>query len=150
MIRLQVNGMKIRFPQVCLVSLILAAAGCTAGGPSVGRVSGKVRYKDEVLTSGAITWTVVFVGRDGDTTAGLVGASGEYTAESVPTGLAKIAVVGSPRVPTGLRNHNEQLSVLAEEDSRLLKSLVKFKDPDKSGLTYMVNKGKQGHDIELE
>src|SRR5262245_40270573 len=82
-----------RHARTFLVLLALGAAGCTGAGPGVGQVSGTVRYKDEVLSSGPITWTVLFVSPDGNEIAGLVGKDGKYNANNVPPGLVKIAVV---------------------------------------------------------
>jgi hypothetical protein len=138
------------FPKVCLALLFLAPAGCNNTGPEVGQVSGMVRYKNEALPSGTITWTVLFVSQDGEETTGLVGKGGEYTVDRVPTGTAKIGVVGMPRVPPGLVGPRERPPALDEADRRRLSSLKKFSDPNKSGLTYTVNKGKQSKDIELD
>ena len=90
-----------RHARTSLVLLALGAAGCTGTGPGVGQVSGNVRYKGEFLSSGPITWTVLFVSPDGNEVAGLVGKDGNYSANNVPAGLVKIAVVGEPRVPPG-------------------------------------------------
>jgi hypothetical protein len=136
-----------RHARTFLVLLALGAAGCT--GPGGGQLSGTVRYKDEVLSSGPVTWTVLFVSSDGQTIPGLVGKDGQYNANNVPPGLVKIAVVGEPRVPPGLVAPGERPPKLDDSSLRLLKTLKPYRNPDRSGLTCTVRSGKQRHDIEL-
>jgi hypothetical protein len=144
------NGWIRDFPKLCLMWLIMVAAGCGGSRPRIGQVSGSVQYKNEVLRSGTITWTVAFVSEDGQMVTALVGQDGRYKAENIPTGSAKIAVVGTPQMPPGLRGAKEKPIQPDERDRRLLRALEKFKDHNKSGLMFTLNKGQQEHDIELK
>jgi len=117
----------------------------------VGQVTGTVRYKDELLKSDdMVTWTVVFVTEDRTKCTGLVGRSGQYSVDNVPAGPVRIAVIGAPRVPSGLTSPGEPPPRLDEAHQSLLKRLERFEKADKSGLTYNVVEGKRSHDIELK
>jgi hemoglobin len=67
--------------------------------------------------------TVTLVDKAGKKFTGAVAADGTYDVEKVPPGDYKVGIDGGP---------------------------AKFADPDKSGLTLTVTKGKQTHDIELK
>jgi hypothetical protein len=138
-----------RSPGTVLLPLILAAAGCAGCGPRLGQVSGTVRYKEEVLPGKGVTWTVVFVCPDGRRGTASVGPDGTYTAEGVPAGPVKIAVVGAPRVAAPVPDPGQPPPRLDPATHRLLSRLQKYKDPDRSGLTYTVKEGKQRHDVVL-
>jgi hypothetical protein len=112
-------------------------------------VSGTVRYKGEVLSSGPITWTVFFVSPDGQKVPGVVGKDGKYEARNVPRGPVKIAVVGESRVPPGLMAPGQRPPKLDDASLRLLQNLKPYEHPDRSALTYTVRSGEQRHDIQL-
>ncbi|HEV3444125.1 MAG TPA: hypothetical protein VG099_05740 [Gemmataceae bacterium] len=150
MSRRQTNERKSRFAQALPLLLLLPVFGCTNSHPGVGQVSGTVKFKGQPLTSGAITWSIIFVTEDGQTTGDVVGKDGKYTVNEVATGRAKIAIVGLPRVPPGLVGPKEKPPTLDNASRGLLESLKKFENPDTSGLTFPVAKGKQPHDIELK
>jgi hypothetical protein len=136
--------------RVVLLLALLAATGCQPAGPVVGQVSGTVRLKGEVLKSDdAVTLTVLFIARDTTQLTALVGRDGQYTADDVPPGPVKIAVIGLPRVPQGLYAPGTKPPPLDQTHQSLLKRLERYQDPDKSGLTYSVVKGNQSYDIRL-
>jgi len=134
--------------QKVLLLLALAATGCTGSCSGLGTVAGVVRYKGRQLKSGEITWTVVFVSPDGRQAMGVVGADGKYIADQVPTGPVKIAVVGAPRVAAAVPDPGSPPPRYGA-DGYLLSLLKQYQDPDRSGLTYSVRKGKEGRDIDL-
>src|SRR5712691_2896759 len=74
---------------------LLLVAGC---GPSSAKVTGKVSYKDQTLTSG----TVTFFGPDDSRKSGSIGPDGTYTITDPPLGPVRIAIFAHPRVPPGL------------------------------------------------
>src|SRR5260370_33718202 len=150
MSRRQANEGRSRLARAFPLLLILAVLGCTNSHPGVGQVSGTVKFKGQPLTSGAITWSVIFVTEDGQTTGDVGGEDGKYTVSEVATGRAKVAVVGLPRVPPGLFDPKEKPPTLDNASRCLLESLKKFQNPDTSDLTCPVAKGEQTHDIELK
>jgi hypothetical protein len=128
--------------RVILPFLFLIATGCASAAPGVGQVTGTVRYKDHLLKSDdMVTWTVVFVSQDGTRSTDTVGRSGKYSVHNVRAGPVKIAVIGAQRVPSGLIAPGESPPRLDEAHRSLLKRLERFKNPDKSGLTYNVVEG---------
>ena len=137
------RGLIRAFPLI----LLLIAAGCTGSGRGGSQVSGKVVYQGKALPSEEITWTVIFVGPGDHQRSATVGKDGAYTAEDVPAGPARIAVVGRPPVPPGLVAPGQSPLKLSEASRRLLSTLKKFEDPELSGLRYTVTKGNQRHDI---
>jgi hypothetical protein len=132
-----------------LLLVLLLVTGCDDSGRRGSQVSGKVVYQGKALPSEKITWTVIFVSSNDQKTSAVVGKDGTYTADNVPAGPTRIAVVGAPSVPGGLVPHGQPRLQLSDASQRLLSSLKKFQSPDQSGLTYTVTKGNQRHDIEL-
>jgi hypothetical protein len=96
-----------------------------------GDVEGKVTYKGAPLPGG----TVTFVGGKGSFPAPLKEV-GTYSVKALPVGEYRIAV--------------ETESVKAKKGPRFVAIPAKYADPDTSGLTVKVTKGKQTHDIVLE
>ncbi len=139
--------------------LLLLLAGCSS---SNGTITGKVTYQGKPLPSG----TVTFVPEKGGSAVVGVIQDGEYKATKVPTGPAKIAVITSStsappdyiaqmRPPAELMekagmDKSAAESAKSASPSQQAPSLPeKFKDPDKSGLTYTVKSGTQVHNIDL-
>jgi hypothetical protein len=89
-------------------------------------VSGKVTYKGKPLPAGTIT----FAGADAKAVSAPLAEDGTYAATKIEPGTYKIAI-----------------------DTRKAANAVaipeKYSDPDKSSLTYQVQKGSQTHDIDL-
>jgi hypothetical protein len=128
---------------------LLTAGWWYFSGPSVGKVSGIVRFKDEVLKSDdAVTWTVHFVTEDGTRFTGLVDRYGQYTVRDVLPGPVKIVITGDPAMPPGLYAPGKAPPPDRALENRL-RRLQRYNDPDKSRLTYTVAKGSQPHDITL-
>jgi hypothetical protein len=106
----------------------LLLVGC---GPRVGQVTGKVRYKGEVLRSG----TVQFHGADGQVRVSPIGKDGSYRVSDVAVGTARITVHGQHPNPF----------VRVEK----VKLPARYESVDTSGLTCAVRPGKQDHDINM-
>ena len=77
-----------------ILSLFLGFALLSCS-PSVTEVSGTVRFKDQTLSSGSVT----FVGQDGESSSSAIAEDGSYRIEKAPIGLVRIAVASHPRVP---------------------------------------------------
>ncbi len=130
---------------VCLCSclLLVFVVGC---GKSKGTISGTVKFKGTPLTSG----TVLFHGPDGYVDSTSISATGEYRLENFPVGEARITVVtqryekvepsGGPSAPGGARKEVKGFVAIPK----------KYSDPDRSGLTWTVQKGPQQRDIDLD
>jgi Carboxypeptidase regulatory-like domain/Bacterial-like globin len=93
-------------------------------------VEGKVTYKGKPLPSGTIT----LVGEKGTAVTGAIAEDGSYKLAGLQPGTYKVAVA-TPKVG---------------EKEPPVKIPEKYSDPEKSGLTYEVKKGKQTFDISLE
>lgn len=140
-----------------VLGLVLAAAGC--GGSSTGSISGKVFYKDAPLKGGNVT----FATKDKKVVRlSEISEDGSYSIEKMPTGDALIAVdtsslqppkmerfVNKPppgvEAPAGYKMDNP-----AERAKRYVAIPEQYADPEKSGLTCPVKKGKQQFDINLK
>jgi hypothetical protein len=118
----------------CWVLGVLILSGCGHSG-SVGKVTGKVRYKDQLLSSG----TVTFVGADGKVQHGAIAADGTYRIARVAVGTARVAVLSHSRAPAGLGDGQEKPVAIPK----------RYERPETSGLTYEVKKGRQSFDIDL-
>jgi len=130
--------------------LFLALLGCNPSNPAEGQVSGTVHFQGETLKSDdKVFLTVVFFSQDGQQYAKMVGKDGKY-ALKVPTGPARVVVKGNPSIPLGLTAPGSSPPEMDETTKRLLKSLEKYKDPDRSGLSYTVQNTPQTYDIELK
>ena len=138
-----------------LVLLFLPAlSGCSR---STGSVTGKVLYRGEPLTSGA----VIFHGADGRIESGNIDHLGNYVIARAPAGPVKVAVVAgggesaseggkaggkfekpSPKHPgAGSAPPAPNRKVLIPE---------KYRNPDQSGLTYTVTPGTQTFNLNLD
>ena len=119
----------------------MALSGC--GG--TGDVSGTVRFNGKPLPGGRVTFTSL------EKTAKYAFApireDGSYTIENCPTGPVRITVQAvvprSGAVPRGAKPGpgGRSAPVLLP---------VRYADPEKSGLDYVVSRGEQLHDIALE
>jgi hypothetical protein len=139
-----------RYGGALLVLLLICslAAGC---GKPKGSVSGKVTYQGKPLTAGF----VLFTPEKGSVVDARIDNEGNYRAENIPVGTAKISVRADAGVNTeALRNMSNP-----RDPSEMAKAMIpqsrapdlgNYKDPEKSGLTYDVKKGPQEHDIELK
>ena len=139
-----------KFLVVLTLGLASMLSGCSCSSPSVGEISGTVRYQGQALKSETIDWTVVFVSPDGRRGTGHVDSDGNYTANNVPTGKVKIAVVGVPPGAIGMPDPRQSQARVDEKSKSILRELASFKNPDDSGLTFTVKEGPpQKYDIDL-
>jgi hypothetical protein len=130
-----------------LLLLILGASGCGLAYGGVGQVTGTVTFKGKPLTSG----DVLFVSEDGKKHWAVLGPQGVYTIKNVPTGLAKIAVVPRSRVPDGLMGTPGKGRAGKPRPANPYTDIpARYKSPEKSGLTYTVEPGRQTFDIPLK
>lgn len=99
--------------------------GKDAGG--TGRIEGKVIYQGKPLGGGIIT----FFGRGVAVSASIAAADGSYALNRVKPGEYKI-------------------SISTKGNAKIPQVPAKYSDPEKSGLSYSVQDGKQTLDIELK
>lgn len=146
----------LRLP-VWVVLLLPVLAGC--GGKRTGFVTGKVTFRGQPVTSGAVT----FYSEDGRVDSGQLSIEGNYTIAQAPRGVVKVTVVpGQPRpapklnksVPGGVSSvehpKTEQPPTHGARAGAPPNFPKKYHDPDKSGLTYTVTGGEQTIDIRLD
>jgi hypothetical protein len=140
-----------RILRVVAAAYLLVTAGCDRTASAVGQITGTVRYQGrEIKSDDEVTWNVVFVTADAAATRypTTIGRSGTYVLNGVPLGQVKIAIVGTPRIPEGLRPKNKANP--KSEHEKLRKHLTeRYSDPRKSQLVYTVVQGLQTHPIEL-
>jgi hypothetical protein len=139
-----------RYGGALLVLLLICtlAAGC---GKPRGIVSGKVTYQGKPLTAGS----VLFTPEKGSVVDARIDGEGNYRAENVPVGTAKISVRADAGVNTeALRNMSNPRDPAEMAKAMMPQSrgpnLGNYGDPEKSGLTYDVKKGSQEYDIQLK
>lgn len=151
------------------MSTFLLTVGCGGKGATV---SGKVTFKDKPLPGGQVK----FLTEKGKVYAGNINEDGSYTVAKVPAGPVKISVlpkespkiggggpqgmpfggppkdmVGPPKdvgIPADARKGFENLT---KPDPNVVKNFPdKYKDAEKSELTYTVTDGDQTHDLPLK
>jgi hypothetical protein len=141
--------------------LLLGTGGC--GGSGI--VSGKVKYKGNLLPTGQV---VFFDSKDRQVGTATINSDGSYKA-TVPTGSLKIAVTTPPSstlrsLPEGKSKAVKEaiqkmkkgaFNPLEGEDKDLIpvKSIpipAKYADPTNSGLSLTVSGGSQSFDIDLQ
>ena len=133
---------------------LLLFAGCSGGK---GDVTGEVKVKGTPLSYGRITF--VSEGKYHIAVSALI-IRGKYTIKDVPSGPAKISIE-SIKPPTkeqiekakkepGLGGEQSFPPELTEgEPLKYMKIPSKYGEPEKSGLTYTVEKGSQTKDFDL-
>jgi hypothetical protein len=140
--------------KVGVLILAVTVGGC---GKRTGTVEGTVKLGEEKLGSG----TVTFFGSGGSIKTSPISAQGTYKIEGIPTGPAIITVETTPHPDTFGRNPNlppppKDMPESKDEKSRLptfgkyVEIPLKYKDQEKSGLTYTVQAGPQPFDIVLK
>ncbi len=128
---------------------VLAVSGC---GSKTGTVTGTVRYRNQMLTTG----TVSFYCEKGEIVSALIAKDGTYRLAKVPKGLTRVAVVSHPAVPYGLQV-NQVPAAFAPPSAPTARVPLKpstfiperYNRPDSSGLVLTVQGGEQTLDFDL-
>jgi len=127
---------------------VLAASGCGSGGPSMGRVSGKVTAGGKPLEAG----TVTFISTDGQrpNATGAIQPGGSYTLQTVDPGDG--AVVGDYKVAITDVDSKELNTALPGAPVTAPKSAIpkNYQDANSSGLTAKVERGSNSRNFTLE
>jgi hypothetical protein len=111
-------------------------------------VSGTVRYKGELLTTGEVS----LLAADGTSRSGLIGADGCYQIRDAPVGPVTVVVIAR-RVQGGSTAESPVAVRSATPDRQILvTSLIptRYGDPATSGLNFEIAAGKQTKDIDLK
>jgi hypothetical protein len=155
------------------LGFLVLSLGLTAGCAPQGDVSGKVLYRGQPLTGGAVTFFPV-TGKGAFTTR--IKPDGSYHLPKVPAGKVQIAIAPaaarridpqmqsmiqaiksgkqklSPealeKMPPGMRAALEDPSSPPPATGPAIPP--QYTHPEKSGLEYMVTAGAQTHDVELK
>jgi len=135
------------------MALVLLLAALTAPGCGKGRPANTVAGKVYVGGKEARGGTVAFLDAEGNVVRAAIGENGNYRVAGLAPGAAKVGVVGHARVPAGFRlqdgpNPGAPAPRPEPEDGPVIPA--RYKNPDKSGLTYEVRAGEQEHDIKLD
>jgi hypothetical protein len=119
-----------------LAAALLALAGCIGGK---GEVSGTVTFDGKPLPGGMVT----FIPANGKPESCRIGEDGSYRVANVPTGRAQIKVVTQPPVEFGKGEPFLPLGKYVQIPKR-------YSDPESSGFTCDVKRGKQEHNLKLD
>jgi hypothetical protein len=138
------------------------ACGCGGAGSGTGQVTGKVSYQGKPLSVG----TVAFFGSNNRVANSLILPDGTYTITNAPMGEVKISVETPPQ-PTsggsggppkgmmmdpakfGVKNPDAKKTAMGGQLEKHVVVPDKYKDAQKSGLTYTVKAGEQTHNIDI-
>lgn len=125
---------------VCVL-LVALASGCSGRGT----VSGTVKYKGELLTTGEVN----FIAAGGASRSGLIGSDGRYEITDAPPG--EVVVVVTATRAEGGKASGSPLTASKADKAPVVRSLVpvKYGDPKTSDLRYTVAAGSQVKDFEL-
>jgi hypothetical protein len=136
-------------PRVALQALAAAATLALAGcGVPKGELEGKVTFNGQPLTGGMVIiqpskgWT------DDDNavaTSTKIEPDGSYYLSNIPLGPAKLGVQTMGAFKLGINPANEP----REWFGKGVPIPLQYGDPNKSGLSVEIKRGKQGHDIAL-
>jgi hypothetical protein len=145
--------LRIRWAGLLALALLPGVVGCGGGG--TGTVSGKVTYQDGPVKGG----NVILASPKGKSVMAPINEDGTYTAKDVPVGDVKIAVqtkalgiraamaknskipANSPMLASGMPPDEAARRFVAIPDQ--------YEDSESSGLTFVVQKGPQEHNIPL-
>jgi hypothetical protein len=131
--------------------MLLVVTGC--GGPSVGDVSGTVKFKGELIPNGTITFYSQ-VGRK-EAQGGRI-QDGEYKVDGIAAGPALITVVtfgsagsdASAKMPKGVDVSGFK-GMIPNVGGKKVDIPARYGQPDTSKLEFEVKAGKQTHNVEL-
>jgi hypothetical protein len=136
---------QLRRHGILLFLMVLAAIGC---GRGKGSVSGKVTYQGKPLTSGV----VIFIDDKGrPSSPATIGKDGNYLAPRVSTGAMKVAVDNPP--PPSFPKDKADDPTTKEARARAENYIPipkKYKEANKSGLSFDVKPGPNVFDITLQ
>jgi hypothetical protein len=119
-----------------LAVALLALAGCFGGK---GEVSGIVTFDGKPLPGGMVT----FIPANGKPESSRIGEDGAYRVTNVPAGRVQIKVVTQPPVEFGTGEPFLPLGKYVAIPER-------YSDPERSGFTWEVKRGKQEYNLTLE
>ena len=132
---------------------LLALAGC---GSSTAEISGKVTYQGQAVSGGS----VIIFGQNNQMAAGLIGPDGAYHIPNVPRGPVQVTVRSHPKTPPGFHMkqvipHSPDAPTQAAPTSKGRTGdhrpiPEKYNQPDRSGLSLVVNQSSQVFDIDLQ
>lgn len=138
------------------IALTIAGCGTDPNKPKLGKVSGKVTYKGQPLTSGTITFTPE-AGKGGETgqvATSQIGTDGSYELTTFDTGDGAILGQHVITVQTSQVDGNTLGQPKADGtfSYTVPKSLVpnKYAAADTSPLRYTVAEGRATYDVELK
>jgi hypothetical protein len=101
--------------------------------------------------------TVKFHRADGEVWYGSIHGEGQFTVDDAPLGPVRITVQthdATPRLPqSGVAPKQPAELAPRKEDRRDARAVpipARYREPEKSGLTYTVRGGSQTHDIDLK
>ncbi|HKI33371.1 MAG TPA: hypothetical protein VKA46_16070 [Gemmataceae bacterium] len=135
-----------RLPALGLVLLgLLPSAGCSR--PQVAKVSGKVTFQKKTVPSG----TVTFLSDDNRVETAEIQEDGSYTMAKAPVGPVKIAVTTyQPWAPPTKSQVPGQPPEAPPAQKPFVKVPDTYRNPETSGLTWVVELGEHTHDLELK
>jgi hypothetical protein len=157
---LQAVGARLVRSSGLLLCALVLASGCSSSKskpPDFTEITGTVLFKGQPLPGGQVKFVAVAGGWTG---TGVIDGKGHYKL-SAPLGDVKIAVsndslkqLGGKKGPAGPAA-KPMLKRPGSEDPIADKGHYvpipdKYSDPEKSGLTYKVEKGATPHEIRLE
>jgi hypothetical protein len=131
------------FRLLCCVGVIgSTVSGCS----SQAVISGKVTYKNTPLSGGEVS----FIAADGKSRSSLINSSGDYEVVDAPLGATTIVIV-STRVQGETGKGSPLVGSSGPAAPVMVKSVIpqKYNDPSTSGLSYVVQRGRQTKNIDL-
>src|SRR5262245_22536141 len=139
----------VRRPALALLLLAAALAGC---GKPRGDISGRVLLDGKPVTVGSNK--VSFHAADGSVTHCTADPDGSYELKGVSVGDGKFTVQSLPPPPMlpAAPGKDGKMEVIGKATAagKAAKLPERYKDPEKSGLTYTAQKGSQTFDLELK
>jgi hypothetical protein len=128
-----------------LLGALALLGGCGGGSPVI---SGQVTYKKQLLTTGEVS----FIAADGKSRSGLIGADGRYEIRDAPEGPVMVVVVARKTEVAASPGSPLVRKIGEPAPAPIIRSLVpeKYNDPRTSGLSYVVVRGTQTKDLNLE